>query len=58
MILEILFPTSKFNRKPMSERPVVVAILSFACTCSVLGGTIAMFHDAATPAVPAVPREM
>jgi hypothetical protein len=45
MFLKTLFPTPKVARKPMADRPLAAAFLSFVCTCSVLGGTTAIFND-------------
>lgn len=50
MFLKVLFPTSKAARKPLTDRPFAAAFLSFVCTCSVLGGTTAIFNNgSATP---------
>ena len=46
MILKALFPNTRAARKPLTDRPFAAAFLSFVCTCSVLGGTTAIFDQA------------
>ncbi|MBB5714584.1 hypothetical protein [Sphingomonas aerophila] len=56
MFLKTLFPTPKVARKPLTDRPFAAAFLSFVCTCSVLGGTTAIFNDGSASPQTAIAR--